>query len=162
FGGNTNLFGRIETVAKEPSAALNDAKSGNLKGIGLTMEAIEQNPVMYELMTDNTWRNESINLDEWIPAYILNRYGVKDSHALKAWDVLRKTVYTVPADRYKRDGAESIIEARPTFDSSTQWANTKLNYAAKDLLPAWDEMIKAIPACKTSDGFQFDLVDVTR
>ncbi len=162
FGGNTNLFGRIETVAKEPAAALNDPASGNMKGIGLTMEAIEQNPVMYELMTDNTWRNESINLDEWIPAYIVNRYGVKDSHALKAWDVLRKTVYTVPADRYKRDGAESIIEARPTFDSSTQWANTKLNYAAKDLLPAWDEMIKAIPSCKTSDGFQFDLVDVTR
>ena len=162
FGGNTNLFGRIETVAKEPAAALNDSKSGKMKGIGLTMEAIEQNPVMYELMTDNTWRNESINLDEWIPAYIQNRYGVKDSHALKAWNVLRKTVYTVPANRYKRDGAESIIDARPTFDSSTRWANTKLNYAAKDLLPAWDEMIKAIPTCKASDGFQFDLVDVTR
>jgi alpha-N-acetylglucosaminidase len=29
-------------------------------------------------------------------------------------------------------------------------------------LPAWDEMMKAIPACKRSDGFQFDLVDVTR
>jgi alpha-N-acetylglucosaminidase len=162
FGGNTNLFGRIETVAKEPGAALNNSKSANMKGIGLSMEAIEQNPVMYELMTDNTWRNESINMDKWLPEYILNRYGVKEVHTLKAWDVLRKTVYAVPAERYKRDGAESIIQARPTFDSSTRWVNTKLNYAAKDLLPAWDEMIKAIPACKTSDGFQFDLVDVTR
>ena len=162
FGGNTNLFGRIETVAKEPANALNDPASGSMKGIGLTMEAIEQNPVMYELMTDNTWRHESINLDEWIAAYILNRYRIMDRHALNAWNILRKTVYTVPADRYKRDGAESIVEARPTFDSSTQWANTKLNYAAKDLLPAWDEMMKAIPACKRSDGFQFDLVDVTR
>ncbi len=162
FGGNTNLFGRIETVANEPANALNDPKNGDMKGIGLTMEAIEQNPVMYELMTNNTWQNESINLDKWLPKYILNRYGAKGIHALKAWDVLRKTVYTVPLDRYKRDGAESIIQARPTFDSSTRWANTKLNYAAKDLWPAWDEMMQAIPSCKTSDGFQFDLVDITR
>jgi alpha-N-acetylglucosaminidase len=162
FGGNTNLFGRIETVAVEPAKTLNDPNSGKMKGIGLTMEAIEQNPVMYELMADNTWRNESINLDNWLAQYILNRYGVKDIHALKAWNVLRNTVYTVPADKYKRDGAESIMQARPTFDSSSKWANTKLNYNAKDLLPAWDEIIKAIPACKNSDGFRFDLVDVTR
>lgn len=162
FGGNTNLFGRMETVAVEPAKALNDPNSGKMKGIGLTMEAIEQNPVMYELMADNTWKNESINLDKWLPEYILNRYGVKDIHALKAWNVLRNTVYTVPADKYKRDGAESIIQARPTFDSSARWANTKLNYDAKDFLPAWDEMIKAIPACKNSDGFRFDLIYVTR
>ena len=162
FGGNTNLFGRMETVAAEPAAALNDPKSGNLKGIGLTMEAIAQNPVLYELMLENTWRRQSIPLDAWLAKYLLNRYGASNAHALKAWDILRKTVYTVPSDKYKRDGAESIIQARPTFDSATQWANTKLNYSAKDLLPAWDEMLQAIPSCKNSDGFQFDLVDVTR
>jgi alpha-N-acetylglucosaminidase len=76
--------------------------------------------------------------------------------------VLRKTVYTVPADKYIRDGAESIIQGRPTFDSLTRWTNTKLNYDAKDLFPAWDAFVKASDACKNSDGFQFDLVDVTR
>lgn len=126
------------------------------------MEGIEQNPVMYELMMDNVWRNDSINLNEWLPKYIRNRYGITNNDALNAWNILRKTVYTVPADKYKRDGAESIIQARPTFDSSSRWANTKLNYNAKDLLPAWDALIKATDACKNSDGFQFDIVDVTR
>ncbi len=162
FGGNTNMFGRMETIATEPAKALHDAKSGNLKGIGLTMEGIEQNPVLYELMMHNTWQDEAIDVNEWLPKYIFNRYGVKNANALNAWNVLRKTVYTVPADKYKRDGSESIIQARPTFDSSSRWANTRLNYNAKDLLPAWDEMIKAIPACKNSDGFQYDLIDVTR
>ncbi len=162
FGGNTNLFGRMETVAMEPAKALHDSKSGQLKGIGLTMEAIEQNPVMYELMMDNTWRNGSIDLGVWLPQYVRNRYGVADAHALKAWDVLRQTVYTVPADKYKRDGAESIIQGRPTLDSSTRWTKTNLNYDAKDLLPAWDEMVQAAATCRNSDGFQFDLVDVTR
>ncbi len=162
FGGNTNLFGRMETVATEPAKALQDKASGQLNGIGLTMEGIEQNPVLYELMTNHTWRTEPIDLEQWLPQYIFNRYGVKDSHAEKAWDILRRTVYTVPADKYKRDGAESIIQGRPTLDSMTRWANTRLNYEAKDLLPAWDELIKASGACKSSDGFQYDLVDVTR
>jgi alpha-N-acetylglucosaminidase len=162
FGGNTNMFGRMETIAAEPAKALHDAKSGNMKGIGLTMEGIEQNPVLYELMMNNAWQDEVINVDEWLPKYIFNRYGVENKNVLNAWNVLRKTVYTVPPDKYKRDGSESIIQARPTFDSSSRWANTRLNYDAKDLLPAWDEMIKAVPACKNSDGFQYDLVDITR
>lgn len=162
FGGNTNLFGRMETIAAEPAKALHDINSGKMKGIGLTMEGIEQNPVLYELMTHNTWRDEVINVDVWLPEYVRNRYGTENKHAMNAWNVLRRTVYAVPKDKYKRDGPESIIQARPTFDSLSRWANTKLNYDAKDLLPAWDEMMKAIPSCKNSDGFQYDLVDITR
>jgi alpha-N-acetylglucosaminidase len=162
FGGNTNLFGRMETAATAPAEALSDAGSGKLQGIGLTMEAIEQNPVMYELMTANTWHNKPIDVDEWLPAYVRNRYGNANKDAMVAWQVLRNTVYKVPADKYKRDGAESIIQARPTFDSMTRWVNTRLNYEAVDLLPAWDALIKAADSCKHSDGFQFDLVDLTR
>ncbi|SDK66821.1 alpha-N-acetylglucosaminidase [Pedobacter sp. ok626] len=162
FGGNTNLFGRMDVIAKAPAEALHDPKRGNMRGIGLTMEGIEQNPVLYELMTANIWRSEVIDLTTWLPKFVTNRYGKKDPHALKAWNILRNTVYNVPANKYIRDGAESIIQARPTLDSMTRWTKTSLNYDAKDLLPAWDELIKAIPLCKTSDGFQYDLVDLTR
>ena len=162
FGGNTNLFGRMDVVAQAPSEALKDPKSGKMKGIGLTMEGIEQNPVLYELMMDNTWRTTPINLDEWLPKFVQNRYGKKNEQALKAWNILRKTVYTVPADKYIRDGAESIIQARPTTDSSSRWAKTKLNYHPKDLLPAWQALLKASEECKNSSGFQYDLVDITR
>jgi alpha-N-acetylglucosaminidase len=159
FGGNVSLFGRIEGVARGPAEALNDNASGKLQGIGLTMEAIEQNPVLYELMTAHTWRNEIIQLDQWLPEYIRNRYGVKNDHAEEAWKVLRTTVYN---GKEIRDGAESIIVARPTFEPGRRWAQTKLNYQPEALLPAWDHLVKAIPACKASEGFQYDLVDVSR
>ena len=162
FGANTNLFGRMETVATEPAKALKDANSKKMKGIGLTMEGIEQNPVLYELLLDNIWKKDTINLDQWLPQYIRNRYGSLNPHAVKAWDILRRTVYTVPGDKYIRDGAESILQGRPTFDSVTRWTNTKLNYTDKNLLPAWDALILAADSCKKSDGFQFDLVDLTR
>ncbi len=159
FGGNISLFGRIDGVATGPAVALKDSTSGKLKGIGLTMEGIEQNPVLYELMTDHTWRKESIDLDTWLPDYIQDRYGSKNEHALKAWDVLRNTVYN---GKEIRDGAESILVAHPTLDTERRWAKTKLNYAAPDLLPAWDELLLASDACKSYDGFQYDLVDVIR
>lgn len=162
FGGNTNLFGRMDVVATAPAEALNNPQSGKMKGIGLSMEGIEQNPVLYELMMDNTWQAKPIDLNSWLPKFVRNRYGKSNANALKGWEILRKTVYHVPADKYIRDGAESIIQARPTFDSLTRWAKTTLNYREKDLLPGWDELVKAAPLCKNSDGFQYDLVDVTR
>ncbi|HSC37410.1 MAG TPA: alpha-N-acetylglucosaminidase, partial [Chitinophagaceae bacterium] len=159
FGGNISMFGRMETVAHAPAEALHDKNAGQLKGIGLTMEAIEQNPVLYELMTDHTWRDSPIDLNQWLPAYLRKRYGVDDEHALQAWQVLARTAY---GGGTIRDGAESILTGRPTFDSATAWTRTRLNYAPNSLLPAWDEFIKSIDRCGNSDGFQYDLVDVTR
>jgi len=162
FGANTNLFGRMDEVAAAPATALNDSNSGKLKGIGLTMEGIAQNPAIYELLTDNTWRNTPINIGQWLPQYIRNRYGKNNADALKAWRILHQTVYSVPQAHYIRDGAESIIQARPTLDSSSRWASTKLNYNAADILPAWQALIKAADALQQSDGYRFDLIDVTR
>ena len=159
FGGNISLFGRIENVAEHPAEALNDSTSGQLKGIGLTMEAIEQTPVLYELMTDNTWRDTPIDLQEWLKKYIRNRYGDNNADIEKAWDILVQTVYN---GQVIRDGAESIIVSRPTFEGYRRWARTKLNYAPENLLPAWDLFVEAIPQFDSSDGFQYDLVDLTR
>ncbi len=162
FGGNTNLFGRLESAASGPAQALKDPNSRRLTGIGLTMEGIEQNPVLYELFTDNTWTDKPIDTDQWMTRYIRNRYGATEPLTLSAWNTLRNTVYTVPKEKYIRDGAESIIQARPTLDSASRWASTKLNYEPKKLLPAWKALVEAAPRYAKSDGFKYDLVDVTR
>lgn len=159
FGGNVNLFGRMDGVAAGPALALNNKASGKLWGIGLTMEAIEQNPVLYELMTQHTWQTTPIELNTWLPAYILNRYRTESKELVNAWQLLRQTVYN---GKEIRDGAESIITGRPTFDSTTVWTRTKLNYAPKDLLPAWDLFIQAAAQGIHTDGFRYDLVDVSR
>ena len=159
FGGNISMFGRMDGVAVGPAEALHDKASGHMAGIGLTMEGIEQNPVMYELLTQHVWQNEPVDLNQWIGWYLNNRYGISDTNAIKAWEVLRQTVYN---GKTIRDGAESIITGRPTFDSTTVWTRTKLNYKPKDLLPAWDFMVAASAQCKNSDGFQYDFVDITR
>ena len=89
----------------------------------------------------------------------MNRYGVADDSLVKAWQLLKETAYN---GKDIRDGAESIVTGRPTFDSTTVWTRTKLNYPPKDLLPVWDQFIHAASKGINTDGFQFDLVDITR
>ncbi|HVU94038.1 MAG TPA: alpha-N-acetylglucosaminidase TIM-barrel domain-containing protein [Puia sp.] len=156
FGGNVNLFGRMDGVASGPAAALGDPASGKMEGIGLTMEGIATNPVLYELTMQQAWQGEPVDVDSWLPQYVLNRYGVSSEAAVEAWQVLRRTVYN---GKLIRDGAESIVTGRPTMDSTTVWTRTLLNYAPGDLLPAWDLFLKCDA---TTEGYRFDLVDMTR
>jgi alpha-N-acetylglucosaminidase len=149
----------MDHVANDPANAIHDPAARNMVGIGLTPEGIEQNPVMYALMMDNVWNAEPIALDDWLKAYAWRRYGKQNTDAEKAWDILHHTVY----DGGLTEGSpESILTGRPTYDTIAHRTVTHLNYAPGKLLPAWDLLIQAADALKGSDGFRYDVVDVTR
>lgn len=159
FGGNIGLFGRMDNVASDPASALHDPSAGKLRGIGVAPEGIEQNPAMFALMLENVWRDQPIPLESWLNDYAHRRYGQVNPDAEAAWQILRKTVY----QGNKTEGTpESIISARPTFEKDGHRTLTTLAYKPADLLPAWDHFIKAADRLKNSDGFRYDLVDVTR
>ncbi|SEW40478.1 alpha-N-acetylglucosaminidase [Chitinophaga sp. YR573] len=159
FGGNISMYGRMNNVANDPANALHNPAARNMIGIGLTPEGIEQNPVMYALMLENVWRDQPINLDTWLKDYTLRRYGKQNPDADLAWDVLRKTVYN---GGLTEGGPESILTGRPTFNTSTTRTKTQLDYAPGEMLAAWDHLQKAADVLKNSDGFRYDIVDVTR
>lgn len=159
FGGNIGMFGKMDVIASEPSKTLNSKESGEMLGIGLTPEGINQNPVMYELMMDNVWRNDSINLNTWLKEYVTQRYGEFVPDAYDAWQVLRKTVYNGAGSQ---GAPESILTGRPTFNKDSRWTSTALDYDPKDLLPAWKLLVNCSSQLKNSDGFQYDIVDLTR
>jgi len=159
FGGNISLYGRMSHVANDPVDAHHSPAAGKMEGIGLTPEAIEQNPALYELMLEHVWNDKNIDLDSWLKDYAYRRYGAKNEEAEKAWIILKNTVYN---GGITEGGNESIITSRPTFAAYTKWANTRKAYRPADLVPAWRHFIKAVPVLKNSEGFQYDLVDVTR
>ncbi|RYZ50832.1 MAG: alpha-N-acetylglucosaminidase, partial [Chitinophagaceae bacterium] len=159
FGGNTSMYGRMSNVAGDPAATLHDPKAGKLSGIGLTPEGIEQNPVMYDLLLENVWRDKPVELDSWLKKYAFRRYGKRNQATDKAWQILKETVYS---DSLTNGGSESIVCARPTFAASTRGVTTRLSYRAEQLLPAWKNFIEAAGELKNSDGFQYDLVDLSR
>ena len=112
FGDRPALFGNMNNVAQDPSAALHDPTSKKLTGIGLAPEAIEQNPVVFELMLENVWQSEPIDVDEWLKGYTNRRYGGVNTSINDAWGILKSTVYN---GGLTHGGAGSIISARPTF-----------------------------------------------
>lgn len=159
FGGNTGMWGGMDSVAHNPAAALHHPGSKNLSGIGLTPEGIEQNPALYHLMLDNVWRDQPLNVDEWLKTYAGRRYNTHNEQIDQAWQILYHTVYSGGPT----EGApESIIVARPTLDIAADRVKTKLSYDPAKLIPAWDLFVKAIPQVKPTAGFRYDLVDLTR
>src|SRR5690606_16199218 len=141
--------GLMDRVATWPSQALNHPQKGKLTGIGLTPEAIEQNPVVYELMMENAWRRTPIDLTAWLKGYTHRRYGQENTSANQAWDILRRTVY---ADSVANGGPESIIVGRPTFERSTGGATTNFTYSQTDLVKAWELLFAAAPELNASQG----------
>ena len=44
-----------------------------MTGIGLTMEGVHQNPVMYELALDHIWEAEPRDLERWLRGWVRAR-----------------------------------------------------------------------------------------
>jgi alpha-N-acetylglucosaminidase len=71
FGGRPGMYGDMPTISTAVARA-RQAGAG-MRGVGLTMEGIETNPVMYEMMMDNVWEVRPLDLDAWLPRYVCCR-----------------------------------------------------------------------------------------
>lgn len=58
-------------------------------GTGLTPEGINQNYIVYDLMSEAAWRSEPANLSDWVNQYVGRRYGKAEGHAVRAWTILQ-------------------------------------------------------------------------
>ena len=95
FGQKPGVFGNLTSMAVGPVEARADAPS-NFKGIGLAMEGINQNFVIYELATEMIWHGDHEgewplgDLKTWAQNYRISRYGSKSANgpSREAWDLL--------------------------------------------------------------------------
>jgi alpha-N-acetylglucosaminidase len=151
FGGTLNMQGRLAVIAQGPPAALASPRRGRLSGIGLMMEGIEQNPIVYDLMTEMAWRTEAPDLDPWVKDYARRRYGRTHEKAEQAWKILQETVYSV-------GGAPMpAICARP----SRAPGGAPL-YDPHKLVSAWETLLDCAGDLGAKDTYRYDLVNVAR
>ena len=66
FGQRQCLCGSAGVVASAPNALLHDPASGNMSGIGLTMEGINQNPFIFALMLENVWQDTPVDVETFL------------------------------------------------------------------------------------------------
>lgn len=96
FGGNNPLNGALKFFGEDPPQALNAPMRGALVGLGLSPEGVENNEVIYELLTDVGWTDKPIELDRWLADYCASRYGGYPEAMKEAWQLLVRSVYAKP------------------------------------------------------------------
>ena len=163
FGGRRYLTGNLTRVATGPALDAAAAKPGTFAGVGVTPEAIENNPVMFDMLYETAWRAEPAAVEPWVRSYAERRYGFPlHASAAKAWSALVRGPYSA----YRP--AQNPVEVRPTLDD--------VNICEVSIRPgvacpgrpdetaaAWRHLLDAATDAATVPGpMRYDLVDVGR
>ena len=165
FGGNVGMFGKLQHVVDEYYKARCSSFKSTMKGVGLTMEGIENNPVMYELVSELPWRDAKFSWKEWLHDYVEARYGnINNAKVHDAWLLLARSVYGAGAKIVEQGCHESMLCARPALDvyQVSSWSEMEEFYNPDDVINAARLMVEASHEVKANDNFRYDLVDVTR
>ena len=164
FGANVGLHGRMDQLIDNFNLAKTHPKAHGLKGIGFTMEGIENNPIMFELMSELPWRDEPVDKEQWVRGYVKARYGVDDSTLVEMWHLLASTIYNCPLGNNQQGPHESIFCGRPSLQNfqASSWSKMRNYYEPESTLEAARLMLSVADRYKGNNNFEYDLVDITR
>ncbi|MDW3211467.1 MAG: alpha-N-acetylglucosaminidase [Reichenbachiella sp.] len=154
MGGKVPLNGILDTYATIPEQALQYHDRKNQVGFGFAPEGIENNEIIYELLSDMGWRETKIDLDRWIENYSTQRYGDYPEQLKLAFQQLRESCYGTftdhPMHRYqfrpysKPEGVE---------DHATVHQSDKFMLAVNTFLSCSDEL-------KDNELFVYDAIEI--
>ena len=167
FGANVGLHGRMDQLIDNFYQAHTPQKTPNtqhLKGIGFTMEGSENNPIMFELMSELPWRPEKFKKEDWVRQYVRARYGLEDPMIERAWLLLARTIYNCPAGNNQQGPHESIFCGRPSLNNfqASSWSKMKNYYDPYSTCEAALMMNSVAEKYRGNNNFEYDLVDITR
>ncbi len=161
FGGRHGLYGIVDTLPKK----LHDASvRPNFKGIALTSESTNVNPIMTDIFFSCIWENIE-NVNEWVQKYAIRRYGKENEHIAKSMELLLKTVYS--EENYSSMfGAPECMALRRPLDPETKMftarGSVKVPYSTKDFDEAVKLFLKDYDKFKDNECYIYDAVDLLR
>lgn len=177
FGANVGLHGRMDQLlhnfqlASSASTTLQNARQ-HLRGTGFTMEGSENNPVMFELMSELPWRTEEVDQatdvsayrKQWLRGYVRARYGMDNAKVQEAWQILGSTIYNCPMGNNQQGPHESIFDGRPSLNNFQvkSWSKMRNYYDPQATLQAARLMASVAEQYRGNNNFEYDLVDITR
>lgn len=157
FGGHTTM-GSNSQVWIDRYFAARSKPASQLRGVAIMPEGLYNNPVSFELLSELPW-HESVDLTIWMREYAHGRYGTPAS---SAWEILRKTAYSMPADGFT-EPQDSLFAAEPslTATNATTWSPGYMRYDAVEFERALPALLEASRA-RQQPAYRYDLTDVTR
>eukprot|EP01059_Diplonema_ambulator_P034968 TRINITY_DN8097_c0_g1_i2.p2 TRINITY_DN8097_c0_g1~~TRINITY_DN8097_c0_g1_i2.p2 ORF type:complete len:551 (+),score=130.84 TRINITY_DN8097_c0_g1_i2:2353-4005(+) len=91
FGGRPGVYGNLGAITTQSSKAL-DRPDSTMVGMGITMEATQQNPIVYDIMLDAAWQGTNVGDGSWVDEWVSSRYG-SSAELQKAWSIISSALY---------------------------------------------------------------------
>lgn len=161
YGGRHSLGGNLPQLATTAPSLLGTPAGARLVGLGIFPEAIEHNPMFFDLAADLAWQGRAPDLAAWTRRYVHARYGADHPAAQRAWARLGTSVY---AQKNPEPPMESPLQARPalTLDRASPWGSFERDYEVNEVWTAWADLLAAADELGPREPFRYDLVDVAR
>ncbi len=164
FGGNVGLYGKSTALVAGFDSARRESLM--LDGIGMTMEGIGNNAIMWQLFCDMPWQKiGAADVEAWTAEYVRGRYGRNARHeAVKAWQILMNSILNCPADSMPQGARESVFCAPPAdnVDNVSSWANASAYYSPDSVIVAARLMAAAASTHAANPRFVYDFIDIAR
>ncbi|CAL1367819.1 unnamed protein product [Linum trigynum] len=185
FAGNVEMYGLLDSVASGPIEA-RQSENSTMVGVGMSMEGIEQNPIVYDLMSEMAFQHKKVDVKAWIDLYSTRRYGKSVPLVQDAWNILYHTVYNCTDGAYdkNRDVIVAFPDVDPSFISTSlesyqnndkptlrrsilqqdsgSYERPHLWYTPSEVISALELFIRCGDELSGSNTYRYDLVDLTR
>ncbi|KAG0296885.1 hypothetical protein BGZ96_008240 [Linnemannia gamsii] len=166
FGGGQGLYGTLPTLLTEPFKGYQQpAKS--MRGMGITMEGINNNEYLYQLIFDLPWQSveatypmafsapalkpsayalkqQALNGQAHLEDYIKRRYGPGNTTPamLEAWTTLSQTVWDCKSGQMSQ--SKGIISSTPALNMVKEGFMTSIMwYDQTEVVSAWRQLVES-------------------
>ncbi len=164
FGGRTALKGPLDFYLNGHLEALDSEYGGRLTGFGTSPEGVENNEVLYELISAAGWSDGHIDTGAFLDSYSTARYGCADHAFTEFWNGLRQSVYcnftnnarflwqqrpayhrgeTMNINEHYFKGIESFLSVADKYAGNELYVADALQYAALYTAAKADYVLKA-------------------
>ncbi|KAF9912257.1 hypothetical protein EC991_000148 [Linnemannia zychae] len=164
FGGGQGLYGTLPTLMTEPFKGYQGA-SKSMRGMGITMEGINNNEYLYQLILDLPWQSveatypaafaapaptpgvyslkqQALNGQELLENYIRRRYGPDQTTPamLESWTALSQTAWDCKSGQMSQ--SKGIISSTPGLDMDKKgFMTSEMCYDQAKVVDAWKLLV---------------------
>jgi alpha-N-acetylglucosaminidase len=164
FGGRSGIYGRLDAITTGITSSL--TADNTMVGLGAAPEAIETNPLDYDLLFDHVFNAGPHDVPSYALAYSGRRYktssGDAAAHLAAAWGALLPA-YAAPDSQ--EGGSGSVFALRPVFNGTQLGCCALLNmyYDPQIMVDALGSFLQAgdaDPSLRDQASYRFEVVNV--
>ncbi|PQQ08441.1 alpha-N-acetylglucosaminidase [Prunus yedoensis var. nudiflora] len=162
FAGNVEMYGVLDAIASGPIDA-RTSENSTMVGVGMSMEGIEQNPIVYDLMSEMAFQHNKVDAKAWIDQYSARRYGRSDKNrdVIVSFPDVDPSFISIPPEECQPNenpvaGRAVLKEITDSFDQPHLW------YSTSEVIHALEIFIASGDELSESNAYRYDLVDLTR